>query len=436
MKKRLQIFLLFISLVLLIPYAKADIFAYVPDHVGVDNQHGKLHVVNTSYGVKVESIELFGNPRDVLINKTGDTVFVTTELEELGEEKSFLNIIDTSNNTQNNPLEIPGSFARGMVMTNDESKLFVTHDRGVSVFNPYSVSPSMQLIETDFRGASLVITEDEQYLFVIGTNRNGVDGVSLVSLNSPANVEVTSLSLGLGKDSATGVYLADENKLFVANRGEDAYELVVLEVDNYETPESASLIQIGIHKFSEGAAPSDILYHKENNELLVSLSYIVDEKTTTANGYIAVLNASDTTKETNSGLSKIFLSDEGGTENRFPPIHPTSISLDEFGGIHVVKHIWNDLSGLYLSKLKDSTKNGIRSVTEKSSLKLGNQSATLSNGTFIGPDCSACPTGLDYDPNDNLVRPSSITTSTLCLFIMLLVTRLGKRNVGKVNSIR
>jgi len=432
MKKYSKIFLLFISLFLFIPFAKADVFAYVPDHVGVQNQHGNLRVVNVSYDVIVESIELFGNPRDVLINKTGDTVFVTTELEELGEEKSFLNIIDTSNNTLSGTPEIPGNFARGMVMTNDESKLFVTHDRGVSVLNPYSASPSIQFIETDFRGTNLVITEDEQYLFVIGTNDNDVDGVSLVSLKSPANVEVSRLTLGLGKESASGIYLADENKFFVVNRGVDAHELIVLSVVNYQTPESASLTNIDTHTFPVGSAPSDILYHQKNNELLVSLSYIVNEEPTSdiENGYIAVLNASDTSKETTSGLSKIFLSDEGGTDNQFPPVHPTSISLDEFGRIYVVKHIWNEFAGLYLSKLNDSNRNGIRSVTDPSSLKLGDRSATLSNGTFIGPECSACPTGLDHDPDDNLVRPSSITMPIFGLFIILLLTRLGKRSVG------
>ncbi len=204
----------------------------------------------------------------------------------------------------------------------------------------------------------------------------------------------------MGKETATGVYLADENKLFVVNRGKAASELVLLEVDNYETPESAALVKIGNHQFPNDSAPSDILYHQEKNELLVSLSYIVNEETTSEieNGYIAVLNASDTTQETSSGLRKIFLSDEGGTDNRFPPIHPTSISLDEFGKIYVIKHIWNNLSGMYLTTLKDSTKNDIRSVTEKSSLKFGERS--------------------------------------LYLFIILLVTRLGKRNVGKVNRIR
>jgi len=417
--------------------SKADIFAYIPDHVGVQNQHGLLHVVNASYDVKVETIELFGNPRDIYINKTGDTVFVSTEVEDDGEEESYINLIDTSTNKRVGLIAVEqGSFVRGMAMNSTESKLYVTHDRGVTeISNPYSLDPQLKEFTTNYRGTSLVISNDDQYLFVLGQDGNGVDGISLISFDDAINDEIrTGLRLGSGKGASSIIYLDLENELYVTNRGSD--ELVLLEVQNYADPLQADLNLVDTLRFEDGASPSDIVYDEEHDELLVSLSFILDERDSTGNGYIAVLNAFDFHQQPARGLSKIFLWDEGGIDNVFDPIHPTAISLDEFGSIHVIKHIWNEHTGMYLARLKDSTNNGIRTVQEAKSVKLGEQSATLISGTFIGPDCSSCPTGLDHNPNEETKRPSSMDFQTIAMLLVVLLIGAGMRRFGKNYHIR
>jgi len=414
---RNSLFSLVIGLSLFV-HAKADYFAYVPEFVSGDY----VHVVNTNHNVLVTSISVFGSPEHVLVTRSGRFVYVNSRLQVEGEEDSvYLNVIDALSNTQTGLISLPGNFVGSMALSADDQTLYVTQSDGLSIIqNPYISNGAIKSeYSLTYTGLNAELTADGKYLFVLGTDSNSVYGISVFEIAT--NTEVASYELGADLGSIALLYNDDEKLLYVANRAVD--QLVSLKVSNYLEPASFSLVVDTIRQFSEGSSPTDIAFYSAKNELLVPINGSKDEKDTLGrDGYIAVLNPLNISEDASNGITRINLSDEETTFAQFSPIHPFSISIDDVGRIHTLKKIWSDKNGLYLNTLSDftSSRNGSRSITEKSSINLAPQGDTRATGRFIGPDCEECPKG-DINNDDGFTRPSALNPLILVLFGIILI---------------
>lgn len=403
--------LIIIMLVWAVPFfgAKADYFAYVPD---VTSKY--LYAFNTSLNIPVESIRLFGSPRNVQVNYAGTKVFVSTVVIDGSLSQSYLNIINTTTNQREfgGLIPVPGANVRGLVISRDDQNLFITHDKGVTRIESPGTLNTVTDLELSYSGMNLVISDDDKYLFVIGTDAFD-DGISVVDLAT--FTEVSSISLGANQGANEIVFDNNNLKLFVAKTISD--QVVAVNVNNYMNAESLSLELAEERTFRLGSSPVDLALHKNSSELLVVLSYIENDQTSgTGDGNIVILKTADISADNTDEVNQIFFDNEnstGGNANGI--IHPLAVNIDENGFIYVLKQIWSDVTGIYVEKLRDSTDlKGERSIEKKQSYNLGNKVSTLANGQFMGPNCSSCPTGYE-DPFGPVERPAAINPLFLSL---------------------
>ena len=412
----------------------ADYFAYIPDEA--TNSSGKyLHVVNTKYNLISDSILLFGDPREVVLSHKGNYVYVSTVITEETRTASTINVISTQTNKTILPLTIPHESIRGLTLTKDDSFLYATHKDGISrVF----IEPTFKFDRVDlalrFSGMSMVLSDDEKYLFVIGTDGE-FDGVSVVDISQDEPNEVAALELGPDTGASSIVFDKSTNELFVLNR--TTSQLVNLRINNYDTPSAVELTLGESKQFISDSYPVDLALNADSSELFVALSFLKDG-VGYGDGYITVLNPAQINGE--SVYDRIPLSDEGGnfapvpgSQSGFGAIHPLAIAFDNATPekLHVIKQIWNEYSGTYVSSINDVTniRSGDRKITESTSVHLGKRSSTQITGTFIGPDCSNCPDGLIKEPDPD-VRPSAISPLMLS-FLFLIILQLRRMYLYK-----
>lgn len=402
-------------------HAKADYFAYTPDL-----SEKLLYVYNTTLNRLVVSAPLVGSPRDVQVSHSGTKVFVSSVVSD--GNQSYVNVVNATNNTveANGAARVSGENVRGLVVTQDDNTLFVTHESGVTKIERPGIINTSTDLDLTYRGLNLTISEDEKYLFVIGKDDANNDGISVVELAT--FTEVFDYSLGADKGASEIVFNNDNTnpKLFVALS--DADQVVSVEINDYDTPNALSLDLLNVRDFRVGANPIDLQLNSDSTELFVVLSYIKEQQGT-GNGNVVLLDTADISATNEiSGISEIFFSNEKSTYSQGAVIHPLALNIDENGFIYVLKQIWSDTTGIYVTKLKDSTNisTGKRSIEEIQSYNLGNKVSTLANGQFLGPNCDSCPDGRIDDDLEVVERPASMNLLVLLLLSSLLFMRRDK----------
>jgi len=404
------------SIFMPIMYAKADYFTYTPDL-----SEKLLHVYNTTLNRLVVSANLVGSPRNVYVSHSGTKVFISSVIAE--GNQSYINVLNAINNKveANGAIRISGENVRGLVITQDDNTVFVTHENGVTKIERPGIINTSTDLDLTYRGMNIIISEDEKYLFVVGTDNSNNDGISVVDVAT--FTEIADYSLGTAKGASEIVFNNNNTdpKLFIALSEGD--QVVSVKIDGYDSADTLSLDLFKVRDFKIGANPIDLQLNNNNTELLVVLSYIKEQQGT-GNGNVVLLDTADisATNEV-SGISEIFFSNEKSTYSQGAVIHPLALNIDENGFIYVLKQIWSDTTGIYVTKLKDSTNisTGKRTIEEIQSYNLGNKVSTLANGQFLGPDCESCPDGsVDTDLED-VERPASLNTYILLLLTSLLL---------------
>ena len=405
--------------------AKADVFAYVPN---ISTKY--LEIYNTTLNLYVDSVKLLGSPRNVQVNHDGSLVFVSTVASDSsGASQSYLHTINTVTYEKSQPQVIPldGKNVRGLVISNDDRNLYIVHEDGVTLVNNPGSSNNMSELDLTYSGLNLTLSDDNDYLFVIGTN-GGSDGVSVVELAT--FTEITSLDLGINKGANEIVFSKEHFKLFVANSISD--EVVPIQINNYSDPENLSLEAESALSLATGANPVDLKLHNNGTELIVVLSYIAtDQSGPTGQGSIIIVKTDDITVANTDLVNIVGMDAEGSMGgNAGGIIHPLAINIDDNNNIYLLKQIWSDVTGIYVVKLKDSTDfTGKRTIEKQSSYNLGNKVSTLANGQFIGPDCEDCPDGADsiFDPVERPAAFNPFSLLIMAIFIYLLRRRFVNR---------
>ena len=409
----LKIILLSLSF---IPFmnAKADYFTYTPDL-----SEKLLHVYNTTLNRLVVSARLVGSPRNVFVSHSGTKVFVSSVVTE--GNQSYINVVNANNNIveANGAARVSGENIRGLVATQDDNTLFVTHENGVTKIERPGILNISTDLDLTYRGMNLTLSEDEKYLFVVGKDDSNNDGISVVEVSS--FIEVYDFSLGTDKGASEIVFNNDatDPKLFVALSDSD--QVVSVNIADYDSANALSLDLFKVRDFRLGSNPIDLQLNNNNTELLVVLSYIKEQEGT-GNGNVVLLDTTDiSATNTVSGISEIFFSNEKSTYSQGAVIHPLALNIDENGFIYVLKQIWSDTTGIYVTKLKDSTNisTGKRTIEEIQSFNLGNKVSTLANGRFLGPNCDSCPDGRIISDLEDVERPAGLN-----LYIVLFLSNL------------
>ena len=402
--------------------AKADFFTYTPD---VPNK--LLHVYNTTLNRYVTGAKLVGAPRNVYVSHSGTKVFVSTVVQE--SNQSYVNVLNATNNfvEANGAISIAGENVQGLVITQDDNTLFVTHDKGITKIERPGIINTRTELDLTYRGMNIILSEDEKYLFVTGMDDSGNDGISVVDMAT--FTEIVDYSLGTGKGASEIVFNNDSSnpKLFVALSNSD--QVASIKIADYNSTNALSLDLFKVRDFRLGSNPIDLQLNNNNTELLVVLSYIKDQQAT-GNGNVVLLDTNDiSATNTVSGISEIFFSNEESTFSQGSVIHPLALNIDDNGFIYVLKQIWSDTNGVYAVKLKDTTNisTGKRSIKEIQSYNLGDRISTQANGQFLGPDCDSCPDGRVGGDLEDVERPAALNLYiVLFLFSLVLLIRRYK----------
>jgi len=425
--------------------ALADYFAYIPDQANEENNK-LLHVVNTKYNVLVDSIPIIGSPRDVVLSHRADFVFVSSVSIEGSLSDSKVSVIDTYtnqlmfwitiNNTKKN--------VRGLTITKDDTTLFVTHTGGITRITQPTYSPVQTHLNLQYSGTSLVLSDDEQYLFVIGTDANNNDGISVVDISQETMTEIATAnySLGTGADVSSIVFDKLYKELYVINRSNKSLneggQLINFGILNYDTPDSLQLEVKKTKFFASDSYPLDVALNADSTELYVVLSHLPSDTDKdnnpdlaegTGNGSIVVLNPSDITGELISNINDLSAEGGGNGYQSLGAIHPLSVAFDNSGKLHVVKQIWNEYPGTYVSSINDtsSVRTGVRNMSEGTSVHLGKISSSQLTGKFVGAECSFCPKGIDLD-SQPVIHPSAINPFMLLFAFIFFIPYRLKRN--------
>lgn len=409
-----------VTLLLFLAYSglsQAYYYAYVPDLSGDEN--GKyLHVVNTDLEVLVDSIPLFGDPREVVLNHKGNYVFVSSVVTEGSFSVSKINIISTQLNENKGTFNINNAdYIRSLTISQDDTSLYVTHSNGITrIKGPTTTFEQTSLTNLTYTGMSLALSDDDKYLFVVGTDGNNNDGISVVDVSQDTMQEIASYSLGTGAGVTAVIFDKLYNELYVLNRV--SAQLINLKINNYDTPSNLTLTENGVKQFLADSYPSDLAISEDSSEIYVALSYLYDGAGY-GDGEIVLIDPSDLSK---AAIYNIDLSKEEGVfspEDGSGAVHPLAIGFDESGTLHVVKQLWNERAGTYVSLLRDVTdiRTKTRRIYEINSVNLGKKSSTQINGKFVGTNCSYCPTGIESETQP-VIRPSAINIYML-LFILL-----------------
>jgi len=417
--KHLNLIKLILLSLTFIPFmnVKADYYTYTPDL-----SEKLLHVYNATLNRLVTSTVLVGSPRNVYVSHSGTKIFVSAVILERNVNQSYINVVNALSNKveANGAIRVSGENARGLVITQDDNTLFVTHEDGVTKIERPGIMNTSTDLDLTYRGLNLTISNDDKYLFVIGTDNSNNDGISVVDIAT--FTEIADYSLGTGQGANEILFNNDETtpKLFVALS--DADKVVSVAVNNYDDANALNLDLLNVREFTLGANPIDLQLNKNGTELFVVLNYIKDQEGT-GNGNIVLLDTTDiSATNTVSGIAEIFFSNELSTYSQGAVIHPLAVNIDDNGFIYVLKQIWSDKTGIYVTKLKDSTNisTGKRKIEEIQSYNLGNKVSTLANGQFLS-ECDVCPTGDPNDEIDFVERPAAMNWYILVFLIGLLL---------------
>jgi len=420
--------LIFFALLLYSLASHGYYFAYIPDQAN-DSNNKYLHVINTTLGLYVDKILLNGTPRDVALNHRGNYVFVSAIVNTGSSTNSNINVIDTSSNQNQLILSIDANSVKGMTLSSDDNTLYVTHDKGITRIYQYYEQTTLDLT---YRGASLVLGYQDSVLFVIGTDDNNTDGISVVDVSQQGMSEIATYRLGSELAANAVVFNPSNNELFVlttANHPTDNIsggQVVRLATKRVST-DAIKLDFIQSHAFPRNSFPVDIALNPKNTELYIALSYINPNGSKHdlgfGNGYISLIDIDNFDKQNN-----VSLSPQGGQyalTGGFGAVHPLAISFDDSGKAHVVKQLWNEVSGIYVSALKESISGASdsRVIREGSAINLGRSASTQLTGKFIGAKCTDCPSGLT-PPNQTVPRASAIDPLIILFFVIFFLKRL------------
>lgn len=433
LKISIIVFALFIGI---INTGHANYYAYVPDL-----SDRSLSVINTNDQVKVQTVPLHGSPRDVLVNHAGTYVFVTTEVDSANRSDSFLNVVSTNTLSQPNLLAVNFEDVRGMAISSDDASLFITHKVGVTrLDNPVGSNRSVTDVATDYRGAAMALTPDDRLLFVVGSNEGFDGGVSVIDASTME--QLFSFPLGTGVDTSAIALDVAKSQLYVTNRATS--ELVVLRINNINDPSNITLEETTRRQLDVEAHPFALALDTFNSQLYVSLSYVkiegdfrdedAYEEIGTGEGLVAVFN----TNNLNGNAIPITISAEGAEFEGGPPgsrgkVHPASIAFNNDGVPFLLKRIWAQEGGLFISEIEVITPpNGNTSYSETNSMRVSEIGSVFANGKFIGPRCDSCPTGVDETTTTRVQRPSALGPIFLALFAIVAVFR--KRFYGNYET--
>ena len=412
---------------LLTGISSADYFAYVPD-ISSDEKSKYLHVVNTDYDVLVDSIVLNGDLRDLVLSNKGDFVFVSSVITEGNLSQSAVNVVSTQTNELSATIYIDQEYVRGLTITSDDSTLFVTDTTGVTKIIEPTFKFERSHLETTYAGMATVLSSDDNYLFVVGTDGGNNDGVSVVDVSQGTMSEVATYSLGTGVGVNNIIFDPLYKELYVLNRV--AGQLINLSIENYDDANNINIVQNSgntLRQFPTDSYPVDLTMNADSSELVVAFSYLYDG-VGYGDGYISFLDPTDLNGSSNYDL---FLSPEKGefAKDGEGAIHPLSIAYDDRGILHIVKQIWNEYSGTYVTSAYDVTgsRSGIRSIDEVNPVHLGKRASNQATGKFVGVDCSYCPTGLENEIQP-VIRPSSLNPFMLLFALIILAGYRIKRN--------
>jgi len=400
--------------------ASAFYFAYIPD-IANQGESKYLHVVNTDANVLVTSIVIFGAPREVVLSHSGEYVYVSAEIIDGNESISKLNVISTATNELIIPISLQTSSAWGMAISQDDSTVYVTHRGGITRI----LEPVSRIIQTTlnitYSGVAAVLSDDDKYLFVIGPDNSGVNfGISVIDVSTDTMAVVTDFPLGSDVGSFDIVFDNMDN-LFVLNRS--TAELIQINIFNYDLPESFALLERDRFTLPDESFPTDMALNKEHTEIFISLSYVNENNVGTGDGYIMVLKTLDL-----SIVDKIFLSLEGSVfALDGGALHPRGLGFDDSGKLHVIKQLWSEFAGTYISSVSDVTniRSGIRKFNEGAAITMGKRSSNLTNGKFIGPDCSYCPSGIEDVENKRISASAINPVMVMFVLLFLVLTRVN-----------
>jgi len=405
-------------------------YAYITDHAN-EEVSKYLHVVNTDLGLLVQSIPLFGTPREIELSHNGEHVYVSTEVIDGNVNASKINIIDTRTNEVllDRVISVQKTSVWGMTLNKADNIFYATHEEGITrIVDPVLVDPDqieLRHLDVTYSGASLTLSDDENYLFVTGQDGDNNYGISVVDVSQPTMTVILDKLVG---PSAGSIDIEFENagtrkSVYVVNRATS--QLIRYDIENYDSSIDFDLVQGQVKSFPDFSYPVDMEFSPDGSEIFVSLSYIINSNQGDGdNGYIQVLDSTTLTE-----IADVTLSLENG---QFSPdvgaLHPQAINFDDSGKMHVIKQLWNEYAGTYVSSIDDRVNRftGDRSFTESFALHLGKRSANQTIGRFIGPDCNECPTGLE-ETTDPVIRPTAINLfMLLSSFLFLLLFRYKK----------
>jgi len=388
----------------------ASYYAYIPDLSGKS-----VIVVNVVDRVIVETVPLFGNPRDIHINDIGSTVYISTVVQDGNTEQSYINVLNTLDLDKPKLIPIPFDNVRGMTVNQSSTDLYITHDVGVTRIRNPLAGNEMADLATSYRGKVLKLSNDEKYLFVLGQDEALPPNFGISVVETETMLEVATFPLGTAKNSNDMAYDNNLKKLFVVNQDTD--ELVSIQVNQYSDPTSINLSVIKTTTFQDRAGPIALALNEQTSELFIALSHFgfAQTETSAQEGYVARLNANDI----HSAVLDIALSDEDSSYTPIVNIHPATIGITDSGNVFLVKQIWSDQAGLYISELRSRSGSQTR-INEINSLYLEERASIFSTGKFIGPICTECPTGLD-GPATASERPSALNPFLLIIFVIVVI---------------
>ena len=405
--------------------ANANYYAYIPDNTGLDQGQthaDRIFVFNTRDHVIVNTIPTFGRPRDVAISPDGSTVYFSTIDKPDQPNNSYINILNTHTLENPRPIRVTDQTnVRGMAISQDNTTLYVTHANGVTRIKAPLVTDEQATIQTLYRGKTLILSDDGKYLFVLGQDDAFNFGVSVVATDT--FTEVKDYAIGQNTDSNAIIYHNTLQKLFIANQATN--EVVSLQLNNYDDENNVTLTEINRVQFPDKYGPTAFTLIEATNELYVavSMSGYTFEDTSTANsplkeGYVALLDARDI----NHTVKEIALSDEESTYTDIVNIHPVSLGKTPTGAVFLLKQLWGDRAGLYISWLRKTISGNNVYFSEINSTLIGKTVTIYSNGNFIGPDCTACPTGVDDTVARN--RSAALNPHLFLFFAIVALLRI------------
>ena len=383
---------------------QSSVLAIAPEFFTENHEsYTKIQMFNVSFGKKVATLLLKGKICNVEMSYDGMWAYVSTSYNNpAGGVDSFVNIFRTDTAYLRHRLSIPGELSNGEIaLSQDGLSLYITHSNGVTkIHEPNQVGKNLITSESGetsvvdivleqteipsiYSGQSLTLSNNDRYLFVSGTDSDGIDGISVIDVAT--QTELTSFQLGENRQPTSLIFEDDNHQLYVANTLSD--QLVTLSVSINDEPESIELSVISERQMESGSRPVDMAL-KDNN-LLVALSFR-DENTLESfgEGRIDVISTQDDSLKTTIPLSR-----EGNDGSLAVEVHPISLAIKK-ETLHVLKRLDGDSPGLYIESITNwseeiENNSKILSNTQLLDAKID----TSLNGNFVGPECLKCSNG-------------------------------------------